>query len=217
VSDDIRNIMNNHYDQSVSVFNDFADEYEKRFMDISLYKEVMDSLLNRIKCTGNELLELGCGPGNITRYLKARMPELKITGIDLSENMIEKARKNVPDAEFRVMDVRRIKELHHTYDVIIASFCLPFLSYPDFEKMIRDCKDILNNNGILYISTMEGTADRAGFEATSFSGNHKVYFNYYKKEHKEDELKKNDFEIVEYRNQRYDNSLHDLIFIAKKK
>ncbi|HDL17154.1 MAG TPA: methyltransferase domain-containing protein, partial [Rhizobiales bacterium] len=37
------------------------------------------------------VVDLGCGPGNVTRALKARWPEAKITGVDGSPEMLARA------------------------------------------------------------------------------------------------------------------------------
>lgn len=49
-------------------------------------------LLNRIP-EGNpqRIIDLGCGPGNVTRLLKMRWPEAQVTGIDHSAEMLQVA------------------------------------------------------------------------------------------------------------------------------
>ena len=49
------------------------------------------------------LLEIGCGEGHQTEHLAALAGE--ITGLDVSEIAVERARKRLPDAEFRVGDI----------------------------------------------------------------------------------------------------------------
>jgi trans-aconitate 2-methyltransferase len=50
--------------------------------------------------------DLGCGPGNLTALLAARWPGAVVTGIDSSAEMIEAARRAVPDLDFAVGDLR---------------------------------------------------------------------------------------------------------------
>lgn len=52
-----------------------------------------------------KILDVGCGPGNSTRVLKERFGNALVTGIDNSENMIEKARADHPDIDFRLCDI----------------------------------------------------------------------------------------------------------------
>jgi 2-polyprenyl-3-methyl-5-hydroxy-6-metoxy-1,4-benzoquinol methylase len=134
--------------------------------------------------------------------------------------MIEIARKQLPDVDFRVMDVRDISTLPEKFDAVMCSFCLPFLSKTDSAKLIADCADLLLPNGILYISTMEGDEGKAGFESTSFSGTAEIYFNYHRQSDLETAFLNVGFEMVQIKNQDYlelDGSVTtDLIFIGVK-
>jgi len=134
--------------------------------------------------------------------------------------MIEIARKQLPEVDFRVMDVRDISIIPEKFDAVMCSFCLPFLSKTDAEKLIGDCADRLNPGGVFYLSTMEGDENRAGFEPTSFSGNAEIYFNYHRQTDLEAVFLQCGFELIQVKKQDYtepDGSLTtDLIFIAVK-
>ena len=47
-----------------------------------------------------DILDLGCGAGNITRVLAQRFPDRSIIGVDSSPPMIERARAVLPSARF---------------------------------------------------------------------------------------------------------------------
>lgn len=51
------------------------------------------------------VVDLGCGPGNSTEVLAARWPRARITGMDSSPNMVEKARKTLPQLDFEQGDL----------------------------------------------------------------------------------------------------------------
>ena len=42
--------------------------------------------------TATRIVDLGCGPGNVTAILKQRWPGAEVTGLDGSAAMLEKAR-----------------------------------------------------------------------------------------------------------------------------
>jgi ubiquinone/menaquinone biosynthesis C-methylase UbiE len=205
---------------SVQRFNDFAGEYANRFMNIDSYKDSIDKFCDNIDNNSPFILELACGPGNVTRYLRTRYPYSNITAIDLAPRMIEIAKKNVNDVDFRVMDVRKINSLANRFDLVMCSFCLPFLSKIDTSKLIKDCYDRLNTNGRLYISTMEGEECDAGFESTSFSGDSEIYFNYHSQSDLENALNIAGFKIDYFKRQPYEESdgsiTNDLILIGIK-
>ncbi len=209
-----------NFSVSVQRFNEFAGEYAKRFMNIDSYIDSIDCFCDLKLNTTPSILELACGPGNITRYLKKRFPKSKIVAVDLAPNMIEIARETVPGADFMVMDVRNILQLSQKFDMIMCSFCLPFLSFADTSKLFTDCEAMLNPNGAFYISTMEGTESDAKFEPTSFSGNAEVFFNYYEQPELEKLFLTNNLQIKYTKRQNYQEpdgtSLTDMIFIGVK-
>ena len=54
-------------------------------------------LLARVQLESpGEVVDLGCGAGNVTRLLAARWPHASITGVDDSAPMLEKARLELP-------------------------------------------------------------------------------------------------------------------------
>jgi len=209
------------FDISVQRFDEFAEEYALRFENVSGYIDHLKYFCDQIRSEKPTILELACGPGNVTGFLRNQFPESRIVAIDLAPKMIEIAKKALPDITFRVMDFRRIREINKTFDAVMCSFCLPFLSKTDAAKLIADSSQCLNSGGVLYLSTMEGDETRAGFETTSFSGDATIYFNYHRQHDLELALIQYGFEINQIKLQDYiepDGSITtDLIFIAIKK
>jgi trans-aconitate 2-methyltransferase len=52
------------------------------------------------------VVDLGCGPGELTVSLASRWPQARLTGIDSSPEMVEKASGLGQAANFRLLDVR---------------------------------------------------------------------------------------------------------------
>lgn len=182
------------YQETFDTWNKIAKIYEDKFMDLDLYNDTYDVFLDLIPKTNSSVLEIGCGPGNITKYLLTKNPDLKIKGIDISENMIELAGKNNPSAEFEIMDTRKIHSINDKFDAIICGFCIPYLSQSDCLKLITDCKNLLNDSGILYLSFTEGNYEDSGF--ISGSSGDRTYFYYHNLDYLKKELKANSFETI---------------------
>ena len=208
------------FDISIKRFDEFAVEYTERFNDIDSYLVSVNRFCDLIPGRKPKILELACGPGNVTRYIRSRFPESEYIAIDLAPKMIDIARQQVKGVDFRIMDVRAISSFDTKYDAIMCSFCLPFLSADDACKLIADCAERLNEDGIIYISTMEGNESKAGFESTSFTGDSKVFFNYHELQVLEKALLENGFIIDDIRRQNYiepnGSILIDLILIGIK-
>ncbi len=73
-----------------------------------------------------EVLDIGCGDGKVTQYLAESLTTGTITGIDISDNMIEHAKKNYPSIEFKVQDVKDL-EYKEEYDLAVAFSTLEWI------------------------------------------------------------------------------------------
>lgn len=147
-------------------------------MELDLYNKTYDLICSSISAKNARILEIGCGPGNITRYLLSKRPDFDILGIDVAPNMIKLAEKNNPTATFKVLDCRQLKEFTTPFDGIVCGFCLPFLSPEDCVQLIADCQRLLMNNGLLYLSFVEGDPNKSNFKVDS--NGDRVYFNFHK-------------------------------------
>ncbi len=202
---------------AVDIFNKLATGYQEKFMDVSLYHDSLDVFCNSIKKEKTEILELACGPGNITKYVLEKRPDFKILGSDLAPNMIELAKINNPTANFELMDCRAIKSLSRKYDGILCGFGLPYLSKEEAIQFIKDVSQKLNESGILYISTMEDDNAKSGFK-TGSTGD-KMYQNFHQADYLSATLEKNEFKIIHLERKEYihnEEKTIDLIIIAKK-
>jgi predicted TPR repeat methyltransferase len=204
--------------EAADIFNKLADSYQEKFMDVSLYTETLDLFCDRIKKTNPEILELACGPGNITKYLLNRRSDLKITGTDLAPNMIRLAKINNPGAEFYVMDCREIIRLNKKYDGIMCGFCLPYLSKAEAIILIKDAAGLLNPGGLIYISTMEDNNSNSGYRKGSTGD--EIFMNYHEESYLCAALEENGFKVIKPDRKTYiHNNVQttDLILIAEKK
>lgn len=164
------------YKETFDTWNNIAVIYQEKFMDLDLYNDTYNFICKSIDQPKAKLLEIGCGPGNITKYLLSCRPDFDIFGIDVAPTMIELAQQNNPTAHFEVMDCRQINKLDTTFDGIIGGFCLPYLSQIEAKKLIADAYNLLNENGILYLSFVEGEPEKSEFKTGSGG---RVYFNYH--------------------------------------
>ena len=206
--------------ETIETFNKSAKKYQDKFMQIDLYDKTFDKFCNLIKKQNPSIFEIATGPGNVTKYLQNKRPDFDIFGIDLAPEMINLAKQNNPNAEFEVMDCRNIIAIDRKFDGIVCAFCLPFLSKNESKILIENSFSLLNTEGLLYLSTMEGDYEKSKYETTSFSGQNQIFFYYHQENFISDCLKESGFEILEIQKQKYpeDNGafLTDMIFLARK-
>ena len=77
------------YQETFNTWNKIALLYQDKFMDLDLYNESYDSFCELIPKQQASILEIGCGPGNITQYILTKRPDFIIEGIDVAPNMVK--------------------------------------------------------------------------------------------------------------------------------
>jgi 2-polyprenyl-3-methyl-5-hydroxy-6-metoxy-1,4-benzoquinol methylase len=179
---------------AAEVFNKHAAMYQDKYMDVSLYHDVLDLFCNSLPKENAEVLEIACGPGNITQYLLSKRPGLHILGTDIAPNMVALAKANNPTATFQLLDCRDIKNLGKKYDAVMCGFVLPYLSMNETKQLFADVAALLNKGGLFYISTMEGEYSSSRVH-TSSAGDH-LFMHYYEGEELSVLLQKNGFMIA---------------------
>lgn len=203
----------------INVFNKNAQLYQQKYMDVSMYGDTLDIFCDNIAKDDTHVLDIACGPGNVTKYVLNKKPGLKVLGIDIAPEMLQLARNNNPTAEFKEMDCRDISQLNRKYDGIIIGFCLPYLSKQEATTLITDAAELLQPGAPLYISTMEDSYERSGMVRSS-SGD-EVYMYYHEADYLQQAIKDSGLTILDLRRQQYTGydgaPVTDLEIVAVKK
>ncbi|MDD5162843.1 MAG: arsenite methyltransferase [Candidatus ainarchaeum sp.] len=105
---------------------------------------------------GDTVLDLGSGAGIDCFLASKKVGEKgKVIGVDMTEAMVEKARKNAEkysykNVEFRLGEIEALPIEEKSIDVIISN-CVINLS-PDKEKVFKEARRVLKENGRMYVS-----------------------------------------------------------------
>lgn len=176
-------------------WDQLAQKYQDKFMDLSIYNDSYDQFCNLITKNNPSIFEVACGPGNVTKYIYSKRPDCTLEAIDASPKMIELAVQNNPGVRFGVMDCRSMDSIKSTYDAAIIGFCLPYLSYLECSKLVSDIGNMLNENGIIYLSFIEGPYSQSKIESSS-DGLTSLFVYYYQEKDLVELLEKNRFTII---------------------
>lgn len=107
-------------------------EQTEFFMHL-IISELPENIKYLIKNPDISILDWGCALGQGVDILAKEFPKADISGLDVSEVAIEKARQLYPKYKFTT---KSLVELNRKYDVIISSNCLEHFEHP--EKLIND-------------------------------------------------------------------------------
>ncbi len=98
---------------------------------------------------GKNVLEVGCAIGSFAKILKEN--GFKVVATDISEFIIEKAKKLQSNIEFKVLDIENEVNTKQKYDYIFALEVVEHLKNP--KKAIGNMKKLLKKDGVLVLST----------------------------------------------------------------
>lgn len=103
---------------------------------------------------GAKILELGCGTGSMwAENLHLLSGGAKLTLTDISEGMLETAKKNLSceNITFQQVDIQNIPYSQNTFDVVIANMMLYHV--PDLHKGLSEVRRVLKPGGKFYCAT----------------------------------------------------------------
>lgn len=132
--------------------------------------------LLRQHTVGRRALDFGCGAGRSTRLL--RECGFTVTGVDIAESMVHRARRLDPSGDYRLLAEGGLARLDAgAYDLVLAAF--PFDNIPTARKpaLLRDLRDLLAPAGRLVnvVSAAEiYSHEWASFSTREFSENRKA-------------------------------------------
>lgn len=183
---------------TIETYNHIVEEWSQHYYlkDLKLQRE-MEDLVTQLP-EGALILDAGTGIGDYPKFLTEQCDkDFQVTGIDASENMLKKAKKNAPKAEFELMDMRNITWDNGFFDAILCFAALIHVKDEECIKVLDKFGSLLKKDGLLAINVMEATNDeKEVFIPEPFNPKYKTYFNRYTKQFFLDYFKKNHY-IVE--------------------
>ena len=131
-------------------FSRYAHLYDK----YSSVQEMIAAGLNE-KITVNgfgNILELGCGTGNLTRLLRDKFKQARLKAIDISPEMVAVCRKKLPEdgIEFIIADAEEL-ELRESFDLVASN--ATFQWFADLEGALGKFSGCLRAGGEIIFST----------------------------------------------------------------
>jgi len=147
------------FDKDVERFSNLQTGQQST-IDAEISLELITESAKRICPEAANLLDLGCGAGNYTLKMLAKLPELSCTLIDLSEPMLNRAYERVAkvtDKKINIInaDIRDAYLQNDHYDIILAGAVLHHLREDsDWEFVFKKLFNILKPGGCLMISDL---------------------------------------------------------------
>jgi ubiquinone/menaquinone biosynthesis C-methylase UbiE len=107
---------------------------------------------------GGVVLDLGCGPGRVTRFLHDQ--GLDVTGLDLSPEMIAAARTRFPELRFEVASMFALPYSDGSINGLAAMYSIIHIPRADQPALFRELHRVLAPGGWLLLAYHLGAQDR---------------------------------------------------------
>jgi ubiquinone/menaquinone biosynthesis C-methylase UbiE len=124
----------------------YAPSYDRRFARYS--DGTLHKALDLVPDTDGQLLDVACGTGLFESLLRKHRPRMRITGIDLSPQMLERARERfVGDKQVQFMggSAERIDAADASYDVLVCNNAFHLVQ--DAPAALREFHRVLRPGG----------------------------------------------------------------------
>jgi tRNA (cmo5U34)-methyltransferase len=157
-------------------FNTFAQDYDsQREYIIPEMRQYYGAAVWAMETgvPGPEILDVGAGTGLLSAFLLEKFPDARLTLMDISENMLEEAKKRFatrPDTEYIVCDYSRSK-LGGPYDLVCSALSIHHLSPEDKRRLFGRIYRGLKPGGMFV------NADQAEGETLYFRKRYLDYWN----------------------------------------
>lgn len=166
-------------DHLIKPYSVIAQTYTERHFEEDIFKDRVKRLL---KLVGNNgvLLDAGCGPGGESKLMVDH--GFKVVGIDITPEMIEIAKKKVPEANFKRMDMRTLDFGAEAFDGIWSARALIHIPKAEQVQTLVEWKRVLKPGGVLALCVLAGKGEGIEPEYYDPSGERSCFFSYFSKE-----------------------------------
>ncbi len=140
-----------------SSYDHIAEEYAERIYGELAHKPLDRELLDRFASHTNgqgRVCDLGCGPGQIARYLNQRGADA--FGLDLSPGMVQVARRLNPHIEFKQGDMRALPFDDDSLAGIAAFYSIIHIPRGEVTDALRELRRVLQPGGALLLAFHRG-------------------------------------------------------------
>ncbi|MDD3019886.1 MAG: ubiquinone/menaquinone biosynthesis methyltransferase [Alphaproteobacteria bacterium] len=149
------------------VFSEIAPRYDFITRALSLWRDAVwkQNLIAALPEKNNSVcLDLACGTGDIAFLLAGKYPQGQITGLDITEPMLEiaRSRNSYSNVSFINQDMSHLEFSGNSVDIITGSYALR--NAPDLDTVISEMHRVLKPGGYAAILDFSKPQSKMGQE-----------------------------------------------------
>ncbi len=192
--------MDKYCEVTINSYNQTAKDYANKVRGICPMNELEKFVSYLPK--KSKIADLGCGSGVAAKHLTEK--GFYVTGIDLSESLLQEAKKESPESKFIYGDILNVPLDDNLFNGVWHVGSLLHIPRRFALQGLREVNRILKSDGIIYLSVKAGNSE--GFEEDKRYGGIKKWWTYFDSDEINMLLEKSGFEILENYGVEYDDS-----------
>lgn len=160
-------------------YNRIAEDWHKDHLHDDWWIQDIDTFIKNLP-PGAHVLDVGCGSGVKAKYLIDH--GLKVTGIDISEKLLEIARREIPEGEFAILSMAELDTMQETFDGVFAQASLLHIPRKDAGEIVKKMVRRLKPDGLLYIAVKEvreGKPEEGIAKENDYGYEYERFFSYF--------------------------------------
>jgi SAM-dependent methyltransferase len=138
-----KNIIDCYDKTAVKYAEKFINELDNKHLDKILLKAFIDKNIAK-----GRLIDLGCGPGQTTKFLFDNGFTDTI-GVDISQEMVKVAKMTNPHLNFEQADMLNLKYKDNSFGSAIAFYSIVHFNYDQVQTALKEIIRVLKENGEL--------------------------------------------------------------------
>ena len=160
-------------------YNRIAEDCHRDHTSDDWWVEGTNAFIQKLP-VGSHVLDVGCGSGVKSKYFIDH--GFKVTGIDISDKLLEIARREAPEGEFKVLSMTELDSMPETFDGVFAQASLLHIPKKDSGEMVKKMARRLVSGGLLYIAVKEafgGTSEEEVLKENDYGYEYERFFSYF--------------------------------------
>jgi len=169
-------ITHKTYDQ---IALDYSTKIDKFIFDSWIWRfetSLMDKLLSVTKLSNPVVLDVGCGNGKDTDYLRHK--GAVVVGIDISRGMLGEARKRIAEGILCQMDMRNLGFYDGVFDEVWANACIYHIPKTELIQVLKEVQRVLKPLGAFSFNFKVGVGEQLEESPRSFQRGARFYAYY---------------------------------------
>ncbi|MBY7702196.1 class I SAM-dependent DNA methyltransferase [Vibrio harveyi] len=153
------------------MYDEVSERYQKLIEDSQYVgPRWVDGKLKTLNLQQGSALDLACATGSIGEVIKSHYPDVVLHGLDISSNMVNKARETNLYQSVNVHDLDQPFSplFNQTFDIITALGFTEFLVDP--QSLLQCIAELLNADGRCFISFQCHDPDGKDLPRNTYSG-----------------------------------------------